>query len=388
MAVARNADGRMEVFARGIDPDRALIHIWQLGPNTGWAHEWSSLGGSLRSVPAVGRHADGRLAVFAVGGNNSIWHISQTAANNGWSPWVDLSVGGLVLLVAPVVATNADGRLEVFSIMVPSDVNEGTLFHNFQNAPSSAGFAGWESLGRPSIAKDAPTAGLVRPGWDPDFPQFDVGRNADGRLEAFAVTRGGVLWHTWQLTPNSRRPWSPWAPLESPPGLVLDKAPVVALNSGGQLEVFSRGPGGRVWHRWQGGPIDGWSAWDDLGGALTSAPAVSRNADGRLEVFGRGPDTRIWHKWQVTIGWSDWEPLGNDWAPGALGSGTDTDGFPTVGQNADGRLQVFVKVPSLMIPPGFRVAHTYQGGSFGGWSEWLQLGMSWRVHTGGAFGRG
>ena len=42
MAVARNADGRMEVFARGVD--RALIHNWQVGPNNGWADRWSCFG--------------------------------------------------------------------------------------------------------------------------------------------------------------------------------------------------------------------------------------------------------------------------------------------------------------------------------------------------------
>jgi hypothetical protein len=375
MAVARNADGRMEVFARGTDG--ALIHIWQLGPNTGWAHEWTSLGGSLESVPAVGRNADGRLEVFVRGGgNNSIWHIFQTAPNNGWSGWFDLGVGGLPM-AAPVVARNADGRLEVFSIMAPDEENKGQLFHNFQDVPS-ANFSGWESLGRPP--GKSPNVELVRPGWDSAFPQFDVGRNFDGRLEAFAVTKGGTLWHTWQLEPNSRRPWSPWAPLESPPG-GLDKAPVVALNVGGNLEVFSRGPDGRVWHRWQGGPVDGWSAWKSLGGMLTSAPAVSRNADGRLEVFGRRSDFRIWHTWQEQFGWSDWEHLANLTA--ALGPLPDTDGFPAVGQNADGRLQVFVGTLALSVPPASLVTMSWQDGPIGGWSQGVQL--AW---WGGALGRG
>ncbi|MGE3271534.1 MAG: hypothetical protein AB7P40_22480, partial [Chloroflexota bacterium] len=278
MAVARNADGRMELFARGTD--RALIHTWQLAPNTGWAHEWDSLGGSLRSVPAVARNADGRLEVFALSGPlnadpSSISHIFQTAPNNGWSGWMTLGVVGAQPMTAPVVARNQDGRLEVFSIMTVEEQEPSTgdfsihadLLHNFQNAPG-AGFVGWQSLRRPD--KDIPGLAndkLFRPGSESVFPQFDVGRNADGRLEAFAVTSGGRLWHTWQMEPNSRRPWSPWAPLESPPG-GLDKPPVVVRNAVGSLEVFSRGPDGRVWHIAQGGPINGWTSWRSLGATL------------------------------------------------------------------------------------------------------------------------
>jgi len=40
--VANNADGRMEAFARGTDD--ALWHIWQTAPNNGWSG-WASLGG-------------------------------------------------------------------------------------------------------------------------------------------------------------------------------------------------------------------------------------------------------------------------------------------------------------------------------------------------------
>ena len=42
LAVAQNADGRLEVFARGTD--KALWHIWQTAPNNGWSG-WASLGG-------------------------------------------------------------------------------------------------------------------------------------------------------------------------------------------------------------------------------------------------------------------------------------------------------------------------------------------------------
>ena len=45
--MANDADGRLEVFARGTD--NALWHIWQTAPNNGWSG-WASLGGVLFSL--------------------------------------------------------------------------------------------------------------------------------------------------------------------------------------------------------------------------------------------------------------------------------------------------------------------------------------------------
>jgi hypothetical protein len=48
-----------------------------------------------RAVCSVGRNADGRLETFGVGKDNGLWHIWQTAPNNGWSSWA--SLGGQLL---------------------------------------------------------------------------------------------------------------------------------------------------------------------------------------------------------------------------------------------------------------------------------------------------
>ena len=81
-----NADGRLEVFVRGAD--NALWHIWQTAPNNGWCG-WASLGGW---IPRPGGHqnADGRMEVFVRGADNALWHIWQTAPNNGWCGWASL----------------------------------------------------------------------------------------------------------------------------------------------------------------------------------------------------------------------------------------------------------------------------------------------------------
>ena len=82
IAVARNADGRLEIFAKGTDG--AVWHQWQTAPNSPFSG-WASLGGVITSDIAVGQNADGRLEAFVRGTDNAVWHRWQTAPNNGWS---------------------------------------------------------------------------------------------------------------------------------------------------------------------------------------------------------------------------------------------------------------------------------------------------------------
>jgi hypothetical protein len=76
MHAVANINGRLELFARGVDG--ALIHIWQTSPSGAPWSDWESLG-----IPHPKfRSTDGR---FVFGGIDS----------------------------APIAAINADGRLEV-----------------------------------------------------------------------------------------------------------------------------------------------------------------------------------------------------------------------------------------------------------------------------------
>jgi hypothetical protein len=125
--VGNNADGRLEVFARGTDG--ALWHIWQTAPNNGWSG-WASLGGVVAN-PAAVRNKDGRIEIFARGTDNALWHIWQTAPNNGWSGWASLGGG---LTEGPFPGRNQDGRLEVFV-----KGTDSALWHTWQSAPNN----GW-----------------------------------------------------------------------------------------------------------------------------------------------------------------------------------------------------------------------------------------------------
>jgi C1A family cysteine protease len=315
--VAKNKDGRLEVFTRGTDG--ALWHIWQTAPNSGWSG-WSSLGGALTSDPCVISNADGRLEVFIKGTDNALWHIWQTAPSNGWSGWA--SLGG-VITSNPAAGINKDGRLEVFARSTT-----GVLYHIWQTAPNN-GWSGWASLG----------------------PQFSgnpaVGSNADGRLEVLFLGPGSDLRHIWQTAPNNG--WSGWASL----GGLITTSPILGRNADGRLEVFAKGTDGALWHVWQTAPNNGWSGWSSLGGLITSAPAIGGNADGRLEAIARGTDAALWHIWQTApnSGWSGWSSLG-----GAM------VGDPGIGSNADGRLEALVRGTDLAL------WHRWQTAPNNGWN--------------------
>ena len=274
ISVARNSDGRLEIFARGTD--NALWHQWQTAPNNGWSG-WSSLGGFITSDPVVINNADGRLEVFARGSDNAVWHRWQTAPSNGWSAgWS--SLGGIITSQIAVVR-NADGRIEIFA-----RGTDKAVWHRWQTAPSNGWAAGWSSLG-----------GIIT-------SNIAARRNADGRIEIFARGTDNALWHRWQTAPSNG--WSAgWSSL----GGIITADPTVINNADGRLEVFVRGTDNAVWHRWQTAPSNGWSAgWSSLGGIINREVAPGNNADGRIELFVQGTDSAVWHRWQTAPnnGWS------------------------------------------------------------------------------------
>src|SRR5690606_8283026 len=52
----------------------SLYHIWQTAPNNGWS-AWSSLGGKVKNV-VVAANANGRLTAFALGEDDSVVNIT------------------------------------------------------------------------------------------------------------------------------------------------------------------------------------------------------------------------------------------------------------------------------------------------------------------------
>ena len=287
---ATNQNGQVDVLVKGTDG--ALFHIAQ--PSSPIS-QWSSLGGAVASVAAVGMNLDGRLEVFTLGTNQALNHIWQQIPGGMWSGWTSFGGAGTSI---PTVARNADGRLEVF--VVGNDLPVHHLYHLWQLA-AGGDWSGWNSLGG-SIG-----------------PQPSATQNADGRLEVFAIGNdvfsGANTTHDWQKTPGGG--WSGFNSLGNPPGGSTALSPQVIANQDGRLEVFGVDKLGTVWHNWQtpNSGNDGWSGWNSLGsagGGTSFDLAVGRNKDGRLEIFMNANDHAIWHNWQVTAGggWNGWVSLG------------------------------------------------------------------------------
>jgi hypothetical protein len=240
-----------------------------------------------------------------------------------------------------VVAANESGLLEIVAIAQPlpgeelhadggPEVFSGGVWIN-QQLPRTAHLHTdewvdhWRWLGEPG-------SGNQRSG-------ITIARNPDGRLEAAVLDTGTTVWHAWQKRPDGD--WSAWSSLDSPvPGATIS-GPTLATNKDGRLQLFTTSlrPEPAVWYRMQKEPGQGpWEEWQSLGyptsePASTEAPTLAQNIDGRLELF-IASGGEIWHAWQKRPDgdWSSWSSLG---VP-------DGGGWPVAARDKEGRLQVFV----------------------------------------------
>jgi hypothetical protein len=86
VTVARNKDGRLEMFAVGTANDLYRRH--QNTPGGTWS-AWTKMDGGVTNVAAE-TNADGRIELFAVGNANDLYHRWQTSPGGSWSPWARL----------------------------------------------------------------------------------------------------------------------------------------------------------------------------------------------------------------------------------------------------------------------------------------------------------
>ncbi|MFF9640915.1 hypothetical protein [Kitasatospora aureofaciens] len=139
-AAAMNLNGRLQVFSWGNDG-----HLWTRVQNRENTKNWSpwkalpTLSGGIQSYPAVARNQDGRLQVFVRDTSDNVYYVAQNkAGQEQWgSSWKQLTgqgtpLGGVAGLGDINVAANADGRLEVFARH-----SDYSLWHTMQTQPSS-----------------------------------------------------------------------------------------------------------------------------------------------------------------------------------------------------------------------------------------------------------
>lgn len=302
LAIAKRADGCMEVFTIGSDSH--FYHFVQAAPGNGWG-QWQQFAGApwldddeVSSQPAVAANANGQLVLFEIPSNDTLYIQVQEPSGNwpgGWtllgSPGPEQLGGDLAL---PVAALNTEGRLEFFSIGVDG------LFHIWQVVPNG-GWFDWFLHGTPagtgfSIVGGTPLA---------------LAPSADGRLELFAVGDDGNLYHLSQVAPSDG--WSDWISHGVPQGALLDRTLALAPNTDGRLQLFALGQDGNLYSIWQVVPNGGWSDWSSFGAPagvlLDSATiALAPTGDGRLELFVPGQDGNLYHIWQVAPSGSGWSP--------------------------------------------------------------------------------
>ena len=184
-AVARNNDGRLQVFVVGTN--NQLYYKTQTSPGgSTWSSSWTSLNGGLRDStdPVVIASSDGRLQVFVVGTNNQLYYKTQTTPGGStWSSsWTSLG-GGLRSNTDPAAIANSDGRLQVFVV----GTNNALYYKTQTSAGSSTWSSSWTSLGG-GIKADTSPAGE---------------RNSDGRLQVIVVGTNNQLYYKWQTAPGS-----------------------------------------------------------------------------------------------------------------------------------------------------------------------------------------
>jgi hypothetical protein len=294
------------------------IVLWQSQPG------WDYLNGHALRQLAVGRDKDGREEVFALGGDGEVFYKVQDAPNSAtYSRWE--SLGGDVRAIR--AHRDAFGRLWVFALGL-----DGAARMIHQTTANADTWSGWSGLGGAGIK------------------QLEVGSDADGRLEAFVVGSDNAVWHAWQTSVTGG--WIGWARLG---GTV--RSIQVANDHSGAIQVFALGVDGSAYQIGEKGPNGYWGQWSWLGGSGIQQLEVGSDADGRLEVFVVGGDNAVWHDWQLTAGgWSGWASLGGY-----------VQSFQ-VGRDNAGDLQV--------IAVGFD-RHVYdigQNAPNGNWGGWTGLG--------------
>jgi hypothetical protein len=233
-ALAQNRDGRLELFkvSRG-----AAWHAWQTVPGDDWTG-WHPLGSPSDGVTlgegseVVARNEDGRLELFVRANDGAVWHRWQPEAGaRPWAAWSSLESpdNQPMSSESPVVVRNKDGRLVLFVV-----ASDNTIWHRWQQAAQAGPWEPWRSLGSmddPDIGH-TPIEGI----------ELAVGAHADGRLVVFAAgvipgaddQSGASLVRQRELTAASE--WSPWKTIDFPVRKAFDLT--VASDALGRLQLF------------------------------------------------------------------------------------------------------------------------------------------------------
>ena len=189
--VGQNKDGRLELFARIQGSNGDVFHLWEsTSAGTNWTSSWADIAGT-NSNPrlAVARNLDGRLQVFAVGGNGVMYSSWQNSPGGSWSGWSSFGTGK-VIQPGFVVGQNLDGRLEAFA---KGSGPTADVFHLWQSAPSSSWTTNWADMGATSSGVDPQL--VAGDNGDGRMQIFAIGTNSDV-WSSVQISAGGS-WNAW-----------------------------------------------------------------------------------------------------------------------------------------------------------------------------------------------
>jgi Repeat of unknown function (DUF346) len=274
------------------------------------------------------RRADGvfRLAWYAFQEQTGApaWPIYQ------WQPTDNLGKPANGPITSdPDISSWGYGRLDVFA----KGPNNELVHKAYEN-----GWHPWENLG--GVLASGPAA--------VSWSQY--------RIDIVALATDGTINHWAYNGANWEGPDNLGHPANGP----LTSSPDISSHGTAVLDIFARGAGGELEHKYFWG---GWSGWENLGysiqggpgavswdlhridvvarasnntlnhwawnevswpfdnlaGSLTSDPDISSWGYGRLDIFARGPGNELLHKWYPE-GWGGWENLGGTLTsgPGAV----------------------------------------------------------------------
>ena len=106
----------------------------------------------LFGPPVVAYNADGRLELFAKGSDSSLYHIWQTSPGSNWSNWDALSQSSPIPSgdFTFTLTTNVDSRFEIFAMTSTTTqvVPNPNAYHSWQASPGGS-WSNWDALSHP-----------------------------------------------------------------------------------------------------------------------------------------------------------------------------------------------------------------------------------------------
>lgn len=344
LALGTGSDMLLELIAT-TSANGSGASVWrarQSSPGAQWAVGWQPLGkpgrGDPRSVSVIQQGPGEHLEAFVVDDEDcAVWHSWQTDPHQGWSAWDLLGNPGGTSAGDTVTLTQLphNGVMAV----VPAD---GSVWQVSSPQPGPSAFwPAWTSLGQPGGT----------PTWTASAATL-----ADNRAEVVALQSSnhpgtgfgdfGTLWHRWQVSAGGTQ-WSRWESLGLPGGKLVG-LPTLAQHHDRRLELFATTGDGHVWHRVLRTATDprSWSPWASL---PPTGPqpgvtdlAVARDATGRLVLIGTA-GYQVWHTGQTAADadtWTPWSALAT--VPGPPAADGEELGSLAVGFNHAGLVEIFV----------------------------------------------